>query len=333
MQVVNVAELAAPGWRFVADEIDLPGIDWRFHSAAPRNLIERIVRKPRLARYRAALAAARDARRADVLMSHMPIMTATAARAMRLAKAKPPHLAISFNFTDLPHGARLRTMRDLLRDVDRFLVYSTAEQRLYAELFGIEPARIDFLHWPMATPETAAGPPPVAGRYICAVGGEARDYGTLVGAMRALPDVPLVIVTRPGRVDQAALPANVRLLHNLPGPEFWAVVRHSVMSVVPLRDGETNCGHITLVGSMLLGRPIVATRSAGIADYVADGETARLCEPGDADAMAAAIGALWRDEALADRLGCAGQAFAERTSGGRRMADYVGRYLARHDGA
>lgn len=327
MRVVNVAELAAPGWRFVADEIDLPDVDWRFHSAAPRNLLERIVRKPRISRYRAAFGAARDARGATAVLSHMPIMTAAVARAMRRSGAKARHLAVSFNFTDLPHGPRLRLVKDALRDVDRFIVYSTAEKHLYAQLFDINPDRLDFMHWPMATPEISNGPPPIADPYICAVGGEARDYRTLVDAMRALPDVPLVIVTRPGRIDEATLPANVRLLHNLPVREFWNVVRHSTLSVVPLRDGETNCGHITLVGSMLLGRPIVVTRSAGIADYVKDGETGVMCEPANADAMAAAIRELWQNDPLRGQLGRDGQLFAERVSDSGHMSQYIARYL------
>lgn len=327
MRVVNVAELASPDWRFVADEIDRPDVDWRFHDSTPINAIERLIRRPRIARYRAAFAAARDARGADVLLSHLPVATAAVAQAARWMGASPRHLAISFNFTALPTGARLAYMRRALQRVDRFLVYSRAEQQLYPALFGLDPARFDFLHWPMATPP-AEGERPCDQPYICAVGGEARDYATLIAAMRGLPDIVLIIVTRPGVVDAATLPANVRLLHNLPLASFWNVVRHSRISVVALRDQETNCGHITLVGSMLLGRAIVATRSSGIADYVSDGDTARLCDPGDADALRAAIAEVWHDGALRDRLGERGRSFAAAASDSRHMANYVARYLA-----
>jgi glycosyltransferase involved in cell wall biosynthesis len=119
----------------------------------------------------------------------------------------------------------------------------------------------------------------------------------------------------------------VTLLHNLPNARFWDVVRNSEMSVVPLRDGETNCGHITLVGSMLLGRAIVATRSDGIADYVEDGVTARLVPPGDADALAATIAGLWDDYGQRQRIADAGQAYAARVSDERHMVDYIRRYL------
>ncbi|MGH6780632.1 MAG: glycosyltransferase [Sphingomonadaceae bacterium] len=333
MRVVNVAELAQPGWRFMADEIDRPDIAWSFHSATPQNAIERLIRRPRIARYRAALVAAIDARQADVLISHMPIVSAVTASAMRLAGAKARHLAVSFNFTDLPAGRRLNYMRGALQGVDRFLVYSRAEQRLYPELFGLDPARFDFLHWPMEVPPSDGALPPCAGPYICAMGGEARDLATLAAAMRRLPHVPLVIVTRPGAIDANGLPSNVRLVHNLPLGAFWDVVRHARISVVPLRNGETNCGHITLVGSMLLGRAIVATRSAGIADYVEDGETARLCAPRDPDALAAAIDEVWTDASLRERLAERGRAFATEMCDGRRMADYVRRYLEACDGA
>lgn len=327
MRVVNMAELAGPDWRFVADEIDRPDIEWRFHCATPNNAIERLIRKPRIARYRAAVAAACDARGADALLSHLPVATAAVAEATGWTGASPRHLAISFNFTSLPTGAKLAFMRRALRRVDRFLVYSRAEQQLYPALFGLDPVRFDFLHWPMTVPATS-GDAPLAQPYICAVGGEARDYATLIAAMRGLPEVPLVIVTRPGVVDAASLPANVHLLHNLPNARFWNVVRHSRLSVVPLRDAETNCGHITLVGSMLLGRAIVATRSSGIADYVADGETARVCDPGDPEALRAAIAEVWNDDGLRGRLAEHGRQFATDVSDSRHMAAYVGRYLA-----
>lgn len=326
-RIVNVAEMAEPGWRFVADA--LPGmLDWRFHDARPRNGIERAIRRPRLARYRAALGAALDARDGDVLLSHMPIMTAAVADMARRIGRRPRHMAVSFNFTELPHGARLDRMRRAFGHVDRFLVYSRAEQLLYPALFDLPADRFAFLHWPMDKP--AAGPRPafLPPLYAVAAGGEARDHATLLAAARMLPHVPLVIATRPGHVARETLPAHVTLLENLSGADFWSTVAHARISLVPLRDGETNCGHITLVGSQLLGSPIVATRSAGIADYVEDGVNASLVAPGDARALAGAIDTLWNDDERRVRHATTGKALAAQRSAPDAMIEEVRRFIS-----
>lgn len=65
---------------------------------------------------------------------------------------------------------------------------------------------------------------------------------------------------------------------------------------------------LVLLEAMRAGLPIVASRipGSGIAEVVADGETALLVAPGDAQALAAAITRL-DDAALRERLGAAGR--------------------------
>lgn len=56
--------------------------------------------------------------------------------------------------------------------------------------------------------------------------------------------------------------------------------------------------------------PVVATRAGGIPDKVVEGETGRLVEPGDVEALAAALAAVVGDPAAARRMGEAGRARA-----------------------
>jgi glycosyltransferase involved in cell wall biosynthesis len=69
-----------------------------------------------------------------------------------------------------------------------------------------------------------------------------------------------------------------------------------------------------IVEAMALRIPVVATAVGGIPDVVTDGESGRLVPPEDAEALAAALVELGRDEALRDKLGEAAQARAESFS-------------------
>jgi glycosyltransferase involved in cell wall biosynthesis len=59
--------------------------------------------------------------------------------------------------------------------------------------------------------------------------------------------------------------------------------------------------------AMAHGLPVVATRAGGIPDKVLDGETGRLVEPGDVDALANAVAELARDGERARALGRRGR--------------------------
>ncbi len=66
--------------------------------------------------------------------------------------------------------------------------------------------------------------------------------------------------------------------------------------------------------AMALGRPVVATGRGGSADYLRDGENAKLFEAGDAAGLAAAIAALASDPELRRRLRAGGVETAARYS-------------------
>jgi len=63
----------------------------------------------------------------------------------------------------------------------------------------------------------------------------------------------------------------------------------------------------SLIEAMAAGRPVVATRVGGVPDLVEDGVTGCLVPSGDADALAAAMGALLGDPGRRQALGAAGR--------------------------
>jgi glycosyltransferase involved in cell wall biosynthesis len=76
---------------------------------------------------------------------------------------------------------------------------------------------------------------------------------------------------------------------------------------------------ITLVEAMALGRPVVATRVGGIPEVVDDDVTARLVEPCESAALAAAILDLLADRERAARLGDAARSVARDRFSADRM--------------
>ncbi|TCV54097.1 glycosyltransferase family 4 protein [Agrobacterium tumefaciens] len=57
-----------------------------------------------------------------------------------------------------------------------------------------------------------------------------------------------------------------------------------------------------VVEAMMCGRPVVATRGGGVSEIIRDGETGLLVPPGEPSALAAALGRVLSDPALAERL-------------------------------
>jgi glycosyltransferase involved in cell wall biosynthesis len=206
-----------------------------------------------------------------------------------------PVLAFTFNFAELPKG-RLRRLAAarMFASIERFVIFSSMERQLYAAAFGLPEERFDMIHWSVAPPECSEGRIE-EGDYVCAIGGNARDYGTLLKAAAQLPEVPFVLVVRPENLEGMSVPANVRVHVNLTFAKSMNILKHSRFMVLPLAGSEVPCGHVTLVAAMHLGRTFIITNSSGVSDYVIDGVNSVSCAAFDAPALANSVRALWQD--------------------------------------
>jgi len=81
------------------------------------------------------------------------------------------------------------------------------------------------------------------------------------------------------------------------------------------------------VQAMLAGRPVVASRTQGLAEIVKDGETGLLVRPDDPVALADAIAELLDDPARASALAAAGRQDAAERFGAQRYRAQMGRLL------
>jgi glycosyltransferase involved in cell wall biosynthesis len=336
------AEFAEPGWRWIADQLGPPPVEWTFFSTHPRGSLEKLVRRPALARYRACRELARGAASGDfdLIVTHLPLVTCWT-ELFCGHRRKCPHVAFAFNFTKLPTGTRLMLMRRAFKTVDRLIVFSRFEQTLYGDYFRIADAeaRIDVIPWRIRDPRTSRLPSPAEwaseseshsspkSGAICAVGSQGRDYATLLEAMRRLPHIPLILVAGAKNLRGLNAPANVEVRQNIPLAEAEAIIRQSRFVVVPLQDAQTACGHVTIVYSLFEERAVVATNSSALAEYVIPGRNGILVPPQDAGALARAIESLWNNPTEAHRLGAAGRELALTQCLESQTVDYFQRLV------
>lgn len=327
---INVPDVSPADDSFT--ELARDRVAWIGLSGLPGNMIERHMPGLRLSRYRAALQAALAARAGRFVVTHLPRMSAVTAQALRLLRRRVPHLAFSFNFTDLPTGRPRQFLGEALRGVDQFAVFSRFEAALYARHFDLDPARFVPTIWTQAPPVPQAGPGLAPGApYVCAVGGEGRDFATLLAAARRIgPALRIVVIARRHSLAGLCVPDHVEVLTELPAPRCWRIAMDSMGVLVPLRTRETCCGQVTLVGAKLLGIPIATTRSDATVDYCAGREAVLESEPGDPAAFAGLIERLAADHA---RLRAAARRAvpAERAlHDPAHWADYLRAFVARH---
>lgn len=184
---------------------------------------------------------------------------------------------------------------------------------------------VDELFW------RPAGPP--EGSLICSVGAEARDYPTLLAAVRGL-GLRLAISaggivasapagTAPG--GPASLPANVTLCPRLSWPELRGLYSRASFVVIPTFDVDYNAGITAICEAMAMGRAVIATASRGQVDYLRGGESGLLVPPGDATALRTAITFLAAHPGVAERMGMAGRRQIEAH---HRLDGYVARLEA-----
>lgn len=192
---------------------------------------------------------------------------------------------------------------------------------------GVPTARIQVVPNPVSIPETvrpaaevraALGIAP--GRRLVAAAGRLtpeKGFADLLAAADALPpDVEVWIFGEgPERARLELVRSRLRTAGRvrLAGHRADAAecVAAADVCVVPSRWEEAFC--LAAAESLARGRPLVATRVGAIPELVRDGVSGLLVPPGSPTALAAAIGRLLEDPALAAALGRAGRAHVAAT--------------------
>lgn len=209
-------------------------------------------------------------------------------------------------FLDAPRPASplWRAKTALFRWVARrslgILTNSSAEVGFIARRFALPEAKLRFV--PMYTTIESPHLESAHDGTVLSIGRTLRDIDTLLQAAEKIP-APLVLVIGKHDPLPAKLPPHVQVFRNISLAESHEKLRHAAVVAIPLLPAERSTGQVVLFEAMALGKPVVATRVAGTADYIRDGENGLLVAPGDASALADATNRLLRDPERAALLG------------------------------
>ena len=212
-----------------------------------------------------------------------------------------------------------RMQRRVAQRLDSILTVSQSSGREISEHLGVRPERVhvvpigaDVRLW---SPDASV--PVVPGRIVTTSSADVPLKGLIhlveaLAKVRTEREAHLVVVGRrreDGPVADAirrlGLEGAVEFRGGIDDQEFVDLVRSAEVACVPsLYEGFS----LPAAEAMATGTPLVATTGGAIPEVAgADGETCLAVPPGDAGALAVALGRLLDDAALRARIGAAGR--------------------------
>lgn len=221
------------------------------------------------------------------------------------------HVMICHRMSSRAKRALIRWLR-LERSVDRWIVYSTAQERVLIDDVGIDPKRVRRIDF--GTDTSFFRPAPGSPRpMVLSVGSAHRDYETLAAAVDGLDVETVVVANSPWvsdrRIDIADAPSSMRFV-SLSWRELRRHYQQAQLVVVPLEATDYQAGVTAILEAMASGRPVVYTKTIGQTDVVDDGVTGLPVRPADVEGLRAVIADLLQDPDRAESLGEAGRAAA-----------------------
>ncbi len=212
----------------------------------------------------------------------------------------------------------LRMQGRVARRMPRLLTVSESSAADIADDFGVRPDRLRVV--PLGVDTEVFRPPRtprVAGRIVAMASADTplKGIATLLEAvakLRTEREVELVLVAKPTPggpterlVEELAIGDVVRTVSGLDDADLANLLGSAEIACVPsLYEGFS----LPTVEAMACATPLVASRAGAIPEVAGpDGCAADLVPPGDAEALARALGGLFEDPRRRDRMGDAGR--------------------------
>ncbi|MGP8471958.1 glycosyltransferase family 4 protein [Burkholderia sp. PR2] len=294
---------------------------------------------------------ARRARRAEVIYANTQRAMVVAALAGRLAR-KP----VVWHLRDIVSGdhfgsKQLMAIKYCARfGVTRVIANSDASAQAFRALTGFTPQHVDVVFNGIsaepfdaldATSQAALRARFGLPEHAWLVGSFSRlahwkGQHLLLEAAARHPEMHVVLVGAPlfGEDEYAAQLHEIVARHGMDDRVHFLGFQRDVAACMKAVDVVAHTsitpepfGRVIVEG-MLARRPVVAARAGGVVEIIEDGENGLLCEPGNAAALADALGRLRHDAALRERLVASGRATAVRRFGTETYVERVEKILA-----
>jgi glycosyltransferase involved in cell wall biosynthesis len=221
------------------------------------------------------------------------------------------------------------TKLDLFSSMDEIIVHCTSMKNKLISL-GAESQRIHII--PYSIDQTFYAPQqetkPEKDMIISVGEPRTRDYAALLNAVDGLPCQLKIAASghwyarEKNNQIKSSTPDNVSIIRYLPQVELRQLYGSAQFVVLPIYDLVYSAGATSTLEASAMARPVIAFRSEGITDYIIDGETGILVDPGDFQAMRTAIEYLLANPGEVRRLG---QNARQRVEEELSLEAYIGR--------
>jgi glycosyltransferase involved in cell wall biosynthesis len=259
------------------------------------------------------------------IVTVLPQLAATVGVRQRFARKRFPVVAWWFNVGVCYSGVKALLAQNTLKDINRFIVHTRCEGDMYSEWLGLPRERFEFVplqvrEIPITYQEDTSHP------FIFSTGSACRDYPTLFEAAKKL-NLRTVVVSGPRSLEGLTIPPQVEAPFHLKKPDILRLGQEARINVIPMTKEGPTAGTVTIVEAMRMGRAVIATRRSGIEDYIKDGETGILVEPGSVDDLVQAIDKLWNDKELREKIGKQAYLYAAENFSDQAAGASLGRIL------
>jgi glycosyltransferase involved in cell wall biosynthesis len=164
---------------------------------------------------------------------------------------------------------------------------------------------------------------PELGAYIFAGGHTNRDFDSLLRCAERLPDLEFVIVASSRSKITEPTPPNASLFFALEQTDFYRMLAHSRLVVVPLLENVGSSGQMVTLAAMQFGKALLVPDFAIVQQYVEAEITGFVYRHGDEESLCEAIRAAYGDEDRLLAIGLAAQRRYEERFRRRRFDEAV----------
>lgn len=192
----------------------------------------------------------------------------------------------------------------IMNQVNKIICYTSAQANWWKK--RIDPKKAIFIPYVIEEREKLLST--VEKDYIFSGGASSRDYATLVRVTKKVNSQFIIVavkdtVTRKNSLEGISIPSNVKVHSMLPRNQFLQLIRESKIVVLPLKDTIRAGGQSVLLEAFAAGKPVIASRTAGMEDYIEDGKTGILVKHNNPEELKIAINSLLQNEKLRKYLG------------------------------